>query len=207
MVTVAEGLPTGSAWVNALPKAPNVPGAARAIVLYKATETSNNAANTKSKRASLRRRGGGVPVLPGLGGALLGLGVGVTLAAPTAPAPTPAPTTAAPIAAFFPRSRRLWIGVTLASSSGLLSGSGTTGGTGIFLVVRPLLCGVGEKVIIPPLSACSSALTASADGGGRARSSSTLSLLGAAGASGSTLFCPSAGGGCSSGGCMECSPA
>src|SRR5947209_18507687 len=97
----------------ALPTAANVPGAARAIVLHKATETSNSAANTKSKRASLRRRGGGVPVLPGLGGALLGLGGGVALAAPTAPAPTPTPTTAAPPAAFFPRSRRLWIGVTL----------------------------------------------------------------------------------------------
>src|SRR2546422_1012766 len=161
MVTVAVGLPTGSAWVNALPTAPNVLGAARAIVLHKATETSNNAPNTKSKRARLRRRGGGVLVLPGLGGALLGLAGGVTLAAPTAPAPTPAPTTAGPPAAFFPRSRRLWIGVTLASSSGLLSGSGTTG---IILVVRPLLCGVGEKVIMPPLSACSSAFTASADG-------------------------------------------
>src|SRR2546430_325900 len=111
MVTVADGLPRGSAWVIALPMAPNVPGAAKAIVLHKATETSSSAANTKSKAARLRRRrGGGVPALPGVGGTPPGRAVRVARAAPAAPAP--APTTAGPTAL----PRRLWIGVTLASS-------------------------------------------------------------------------------------------
>src|SRR6266568_5608616 len=104
MVTVAVGLPRGSAWVIALPMAPNVPGAAKAIVLHKATETSSSAANTKSKAARLRRRrGGGVPVLPGGGGAPPGRAVRAAIAAPAAPAPT----TAGPTAGIFPLPRRL----------------------------------------------------------------------------------------------------
>src|SRR5713101_5735882 len=127
MVTVAEGGAPGKTWLTALPKAPNVPGAASAKVPNSSNESSNkNTAASANICQRLRRTAPAaalpVPALPLPGGIPPAFTLGAAI-------PAPAPIAAAPATGDLPELRRN-VGIGTGTTAGLASssGSGSAGG-------------------------------------------------------------------------------